>query len=94
MILLLLDTLFSHSLRIDNMCLIFFNIVGVFAGSFIVRALKIEESGRKSAFLCLIFQLFSIIGPLALLMPGCKEINLAGLEVPYGKRLVGKKYKS
>lgn len=55
-----------------------------------VRALKLEDSGRKSAFLCFIIQLFTIIGPLGFLLPGCNEINLAGLEVPYGRRLVKK----
>ena len=53
-----------------------------------VRALKIEESGRKSALLCFIFQLLSVTGPLAFLVPGCNEVNLAGMEVLYGERFV------
>ena len=74
------------------MYFILFILVGVLGGSFMIRALKIEGSGRKSALLCFIFQLFSITGPLAFLVPGCNEVNLAGLEVPYGERLVKIKY--
>ena len=63
-------------------------VVGILGGAFLVRTFKMEESGRKSAFFCFIFQFFTLAGPLAFLVPGCNELNLAGLQVPYGARYV------
>lgn len=75
-----------HSFRY----LLCFLVVGVLAGAFLVRIFKMEDSGRRSAFFCFILQIFTIVGPLAFVVQGCDEVNLAGWRVPYGARFVGK----
>ena len=54
----------------------------------LLRVIKIENSGKKSAFICFLFHFIGIIPPLATLLPGCNEVNLAGHTVPYGERYV------
>ena len=54
----------------------------------LLRVIKIEDSGKKSAFICFLFHFIGIIPPLATLLSGCNEVNLAGHTVPYGERYV------
>lgn len=67
-------------------------ILGVLGGSFLVMMFNLEDSGRRSAFICFVVQIFSVAGVFAFLIPGCNEINLAGWETPYGARGFGKNF--
>ena len=56
---------------------------GVFGGSCIVKRFKLRESCKKAAKCCVIFRFVAILTVFTWLIPGCGEINLAGVTTPY-----------
>ena len=76
-----MDQLFNEK---ENL---FFNFtVGVLLSIFLLRIVKIENSGKKAALICFVLHFGSILAPLACLLDGCDNVNLAGHNVPYGVR--------
>ena len=63
-------------------------LVGVLVGSIMTAAFKVEKSGKAAALACFIFQVFTIFGPMAFLVDGCNEVNLAGWQLPYSEKCV------
>ena len=59
--------------------------VGPLVGGFIVSKFNLKKSLKKSAFCCIVGQILVFVVPLAYLLPGCGNVNLAGLVVDYGE---------
>jgi len=58
---------------------------GIVLGGVVVRRFNLKKSCRLSAKYCLIFQALSVWTAAAFIIPGCDEVNLAGVVKPYFK---------
>ncbi|XP_028402271.1 solute carrier organic anion transporter family member 4A1-like isoform X2 [Dendronephthya gigantea] len=61
-------------------------VLGVLFSIFLLRVIKIENSGRKSALICFLLHFAGVFPPIATLLSGCDNVNLAGYSVDYGIR--------
>lgn len=57
--------------------------VGVFLGGLLVRRFKLKEALFKAAKWCLIIKAVTMLTSLIWLIPGCDEVQLAGIVKPY-----------
>ncbi|XP_048577987.1 solute carrier organic anion transporter family member 4A1 isoform X2 [Nematostella vectensis] len=57
--------------------------IGIMLGGILVRRFKVRESCRMAARLLVIFSVVSMVGPTAWFIPGCDQIELAGVGRPY-----------
>ncbi|XP_068755616.1 solute carrier organic anion transporter family member 4A1-like [Montipora capricornis] len=56
---------------------------GIVLSGFLVRRLNLKKSCKLSAKWCVIISIFSVWTALAFIIPGCDEVNLAGVVKPY-----------
>ncbi|XP_028408706.1 solute carrier organic anion transporter family member 4A1-like [Dendronephthya gigantea] len=61
-------------------------VVGVLIGSFIARQFSVKSVCKKSALYTAISQIFTIAMPFAILIPGCLNVNMAGVSTVYRDR--------
>ena len=73
--------LLNHRIR----CIYFYFVGGIVLGGVVVRRFNLKKSCRLSAKYCLIFQALSVWTAAAFIIPGCDEVNLAGVVKPYFK---------
>ena len=59
---------------------------GVFLGGLVVRRFKLKETLLMAAKCCLIIKVATIFTSLIWLIPGCDEVQLAGIVKPYWDR--------
>ena len=57
-------------------------------GGLLVRKFNLKKSCKLSAKYCLIFQLLASWTATAFIIPGCDELNLAGVVKPYHNRFL------
>lgn len=58
---------------------------GIFLSGVIVRRFNLKKSCRLSAMCCLFLQLFTVWTAATFIIPGCNQIELAGITKPYYK---------
>ena len=66
----------------------FFFSGGIMLGGLLVRRFNLKKSCKLSAKYCLIFQILASWTATAFIIPGCDEINLAGVVKPYHNRFL------
>ena len=66
------------------MCSKFF-AVGVAFGSFIVRRFPLKEACKRSALFVAVTRILGMCIALAFLVPGCRTVELAGMDKAYSK---------
>lgn len=62
---------------------------GVFLGGLVVRRFKLKETLLMAAKCCLIIKVATIFTSLIWLIPGCDEVQLAGIVKPYWDSTMG-----
>ena len=71
---------------IDILIFFLFVVGGIVLSGFLVRRLNLKKSCKLSAKWCVIISIFSVWTALAFIIPGCDEVNLAGVVKPYHNR--------
>ena len=61
-------------------------IAGILFGAFVVRTFSIKSICKKSAFYLVVSQTLTIIMSFAILIPGCVNVNIAGVSTSYADR--------
>jgi hypothetical protein len=61
-------------------------IVGILFGAFVVRQFPIKSVCKRSAFYLVVSQTLTISMSFAILIPGCQNINMAGVSASYTER--------
>ena len=59
---------------------------GTMLSGVIVRGFNLKKSCRQSAKYCVIFQIFTLWTLASFMIPGCDQVNLAGVVKPYSNR--------
>lgn len=60
--------------------------MGVIFGAFVVRQFPIKRVCKRSAFYVVVSQTLTFIAPFAILLPGCLNVNMAGVSTTYTDR--------
>ena len=58
-------------------------IVGILFGAFVVRNFPIKSVCKKSASYLVVSQTLTIVTSFAILIPGCLNVNMAGVSTSY-----------
>ncbi|XP_028408691.1 solute carrier organic anion transporter family member 4A1-like [Dendronephthya gigantea] len=62
-------------------------VAGVLLGSFVVRKFSVKSVCKKSALYTAVSQITTIIAPFAILIPGCLNVDMAGVSTVYTDRI-------
>ena len=55
---------------------------------YLIRRIKLTQTLLKAAKYCLIIKTITSLGGLMFILPGCSEVQLAGITKPYWNRYV------
>ncbi|XP_028408742.1 solute carrier organic anion transporter family member 4A1-like [Dendronephthya gigantea] len=61
-------------------------VVGVLFGSFVVRQFSVKNVCKKAALFNVFLKILVIVAPFAVLIPGCTNVNMAGVSTIYSHR--------
>ena len=67
-------------------CCIISSAVGILVGGYIIKRFKVKESCAKATKLCAVFSGLTLVGGAAWFVPGCGEVDLAGVTALYRNR--------
>ena len=60
-------------------------LVGIIIGSSVLKRFALKDVCKKAALLIFILRTLGMISPLSFLIPGCNNINLAGVTTSYNE---------